>query len=284
MNVQITRNTTMLKPDVEVVQRFLDAYDESFGTVYGKNVIWLDEDKQLAKEERVEAIADDPQRGSLAIEHTLVEPFTGERRRIKGPLGAVFELLQADPSLLLREYYILLQADVDAVPSGADWNLTRGAVKSWLFGATSTLRSGSSEHIVPCPGFGLPLRVTKIHYGKGFEGQVHVTYEGAPDTFDDVVRERLRRKVGKLVHATQQDGTLVDYRVLMLELNCREKGYFGEIQRVLKALSPEFPDLHKIEEIWAVDTSEITAQFNRWIYARLWPNLSDIEAVLFAQW
>ncbi len=91
------------------VQRFLGAYDKHRGTAYGKDVSWLDQDKSQAQEERVEAIAHDPRRGSLAIEHTLVQPFEDERKRIKGPLGVVFEPLERDPSLVVPEHYIWIR-------------------------------------------------------------------------------------------------------------------------------------------------------------------------------
>ncbi len=105
-----------------VVQRFLEEYDTAKSTAYSKSVTWLDPDKSRAQAELVEAIAYDPARGWLAVEHTLIQPFEGEQDRIKGPLGHVFEPLEHDPALVVPEHYLLIGAHIDAVgavPKGA---------------------------------------------------------------------------------------------------------------------------------------------------------------------
>ncbi|MGD0130337.1 MAG: hypothetical protein ABSF46_33905 [Terriglobia bacterium] len=114
----------------EIVQRFLDAFDRAKDTRESTHVDWLDRDKARAQDERVEALAYDPERGWLAIEHTLVEPFIGERKRIKGPLGAIFEPLAADASLLVAEHFIVTEVLLQAVPKDVNRQLARSALKA----------------------------------------------------------------------------------------------------------------------------------------------------------
>ncbi len=167
------------------------------------------------------------------------------------------------------------KAPLDAIPGGIDRQQAHSAVKSWLLSARDALPMGFSEHTIPGLRFQLCLTVWK-NYIPGFEGRVHVTYCGMPDTFADVVKKALENKLDKLVK------TPADKRILLLEMNTRARTAW-EFQRNIAA-RPEFPALERIDEIWVLDTSEVPSELRRWLCMKVWPNPNDVDEGFCARW
>src|SRR5260370_27220728 len=64
------------KHDKDVIQRFVEAYNAEVQTSY-QVVAWPDEEDRAGK--AIDALAADGE-ATLAIEHTLLQPFAGERQ------------------------------------------------------------------------------------------------------------------------------------------------------------------------------------------------------------
>ncbi len=146
-------------------------------------------------------------------------------------------------------------------------------MRAWFLNAKDAFPIGCSEHTIPIPDSKAQLSVTVQNQEiSGYPGKVHVIYGGRPDTFSDVVRGALERKLGKLAKAlTEKQGEGQSCRRgLLLEQNRRDGGNFFDVQRFIREHRTEFPDLEKISEVWVADT------FDSWEYLQIWPNVNDI--------
>src|SRR5437588_11432592 len=107
-----------MKRDERLVRLFLEKYGRDSGQSYEIKEL---PDNVIRNLPAVEAIAKDRYGNSLAIEHTLVQPFMDERDDAQSFL-AVFAPLETDASLSVPEYDITLWVSVGAVPKGLGWN------------------------------------------------------------------------------------------------------------------------------------------------------------------
>jgi hypothetical protein len=90
----------------------------------------------------------------LAIEHTLVEPFEGQKADDQ-PFLAVFGRLHHSPELTVPNRLIEIVVPVGAIPKGIDWNAAGERVAEWFRGVRHEIPVGQSNHNVPNLGFDL---------------------------------------------------------------------------------------------------------------------------------
>lgn len=192
----------------------------------------------------IEAIALNTAGDRLAIEHTLIESFIGERADNDRFLKA-FGALEQDPDLLIDGYDITITMNVGAVPNGVPWTAITQKLKAWCALTFPGLPEDLSTHQVPDLGFPLDVTVDKTWLDEG-QAYVFVSRWMPKTSFEDVIRKALTAKLPKLIATTAAE------RILLVEKNAPPHSK-GSVRIALNALAPEFPDLQKAA-VWMIDT------------------------------
>lgn len=246
-----------MRRDQELVSLFLSGYNRLTGCAF-EVTEWPDEVERTNP--AVEAVASDPQGRRMAIEHTLTQPFVGERDDTQA-FRTVFLQLETNPSFRVPGDDIEVWPPVGAIPKGTDWQRMGTAVGKWFLRSARLFPEGDSVQSIGEVGLDLCVPVRKARHP---EGAVFVGRSGVPDTFEQVLEHALRRKLPKL------SATSADVRVLLLEKASLPRGY-AEVTRHVDRLRPSFPELSTIGEIWIVNTLEWEKSGSLW-FLKVWPN------------
>src|ERR1700739_78682 len=188
----------------------------------------------------------------LAMEHTIIEPFVGEKQDFAFFDRAFLEIEQ-DKALAVPERWTRV-----FVPAG----ILRGqsklaariaivdAVRSWLQRNRLLLPNGSSEHrlSVAVPGrkaldITLYIRVMPLPG----PGALHIRRQQMANSLGDVIDKALRKKLPKLVN------TMADKRILLLErqhMNLTPQHILREIEK----RRASFPELSGVDQVWFIET------------------------------
>lgn len=190
---------------------------------------------------------------TLAIEHTIIEPFVGDKQDFAFFSHAGFLSIENDKSLPVPRRFIQVFVPVDALNNHVhqDRDAIVESVHRWIKSNRLSLPHGDSEHRCPVtPRCELILTVKSVPLESGpssESGVLFVRRQQVNDSLSLVVKKALRDKLPKLVNAS------ADKRILLLErqhMNPDPKRIVEEIER----LRPSFPDLARVDEIWVVDT------------------------------
>jgi hypothetical protein len=137
-----------MRRDQQLVSHFLTAFNQRCGTSF-KVLRWPDVDNRQSP--AVEAVASDASGETVAIEHTLVQPFDGERidtdRFMK-----VFGKLEGCADLIKPGYNVDVIVRVGAIPKGIKWEIVAELVHEQIEKRILVLSDGSTEETIP----GLP--------------------------------------------------------------------------------------------------------------------------------
>src|SRR5262249_54964282 len=125
------------KRDIELVELLVEHLNSKWGTDYKVTALPDSEDRT---KKAVEAIATSRNGDSIAFEHTLIQPFVGDKADSQ-PLLKVFAPVEADPDCRLSEYDITVGVPVRAVAKG-DWAQLADELKIWLRNAKEALPEG----------------------------------------------------------------------------------------------------------------------------------------------
>jgi hypothetical protein len=194
-----------------------------------------------------------PNGKTLAIEHTLIEPFVKDKEDFAF-FAQAFLKIEDDESLVVPDRRIEVCVPVGTL-QGRRRAATREAmvnvVHQWIKNNRLNLQDG--EHQYPCPMAGIPgttnfeITLTIIFNTLKGPGQFNIRRQQIGNDFGDVVEKALRKKLPKL---TSQKA---DKRVLILErehMNLVPEQMLGEIRRQ----APAFPQLSAVDEIWILET------------------------------
>ena len=247
-----------MRRDTRLVELFLRGCNEASDETY-----WVSEwpDQSQRQTPAIEAVALNRDRMRLAIEHTLVQPFLGEKDDSQ-PFQAVFGPLERDSSLLIPNYDITLVVPVGAVPKGVRWNACAEATLDWFRRHKHALPDDLSRHVISNGPFKLEISVEKT-YIPGSKGSVCVMRSHMPETLAAVLRKVLHDKLPKLLH------TPADRRILLLEKDNLPRGYV-EIAKTIESLEAEFPKLVEVDAMWVVNTVAWESEGVVW-FLRIWP-------------
>ena len=69
---------------------------------------------------------------TLAIEHTLVEPFEGDRAELDRLLRVRFLAIEEDPALVHADRIAYVDIPTGPLPNGSDWQEVARSVHRWL--------------------------------------------------------------------------------------------------------------------------------------------------------
>ena len=250
---------------------FLSAYEND--TWKSASLDWVEEKQDGA----VEVIATRPDGVTLAVEHTLVQPFVGEKFDSEAFMTA-FGRIEKNPALVLPERNLDVVIPVQAIPKGYDWNDVGKDLLEWLVvNHAGAPQEGEVEHTVPVGRhrrngpllLKITLRTTSL---PGMAGNCLIARDKMPGDLDMVIEKALKTKVPKLVK------TAVDKRILLLE---REQIGLGDnqIYKEVVKLGPKFPELAKVDELWLVNTSILASE--GWSYFTLLDGRGLVELLSF---
>jgi len=253
----------------QLVQWFLDAYNHAHKENFRISSWPEDEDRNRPA---VEALAENG-RLSMAIEHTLVQPFQGERSD-----NAIFNRaiapLESDPTLIRPNLDVTITTEVGAVPKGANLIQVAKEIRDWLTANIEAIPEGISRHRVPNLPFSLEIVVEKVlDDTPGFPGSLFVMRSRPQDTFNLVLQKALDSKLPKLV------STRADLKVLLLERSDVLGGHFRFSAAIEEFFNGKNARLRP-DEIWLVNTVGLK-KYGALSFFDVWPDYR--KHVLFAK-
>jgi len=241
-----------MKPNREnvLIERFLSGYEDG---------LWVD--ATLTKPDEIDRVnpATDglatrkPDGKTLAIEHTIIEPFISDKQDFAFFSRAGFLSIENDEALPVPRRFIQVFVPVGALSNQAeqDRDTIVESVRRWIKSNRLSLPAGDSEHRCPVtPRYELILTVKSVPLESGpssESGILTVRRQSVDSSLSSVAEKALRDKLPKLVDAR------ADRRILLLErqhMNLDPNDIVKEIER----LRPSFSDLARVDEIWIVGT------------------------------
>lgn len=254
-----------------IIQMLLSACDN--GTWQHALLDWVEEKQDGA----VEVIATRTDGTRLGLEHTLIQPFVGEKFDSEVFMRA-FGRIEKNPALTLPERYLDVVIPVHAIPKGYHWDEVGQDLLNWLLvNHTAAPHEGQSLHVVPVAAtskngpLGLPITLRTMHL-PGMTGTCLIARDKMPGNLEAIVEKALRTKIPKLV------ATAVDKRILLLE---RDQIAIGnnKIYRQIVKLAPSFVDLARIDEIWIANTCSLASE--HWASFTLMDGRGLVELLIF---
>ena len=226
-----------------IIERFVSAYQECAWKE--SRIDWLDRTTDGA----VDALVTRQDGTTLAIEHTLIEPFVGDRQDFER--SKIFQSIERDPALRQVDRVVSVDVPRGALPMGEARSAIVTCMQRWLRSNLPQLAEGSGCQECAVEGHGItkPFVMNlyiKIIRSKGFVGGPLIRRWGETNV-EATVEKALNAKLPKLV------ATPADVRILLLERNqwsLSEARVWQEIQR----RAPDFPRLGEIDEVWFAET------------------------------
>lgn len=160
----------MARDDIQLVELFLSQYKDSEGDTYH-----LAERPGVAERNApaIEAVAVNERGRRLAVEHTLIQPFEGQKTDDL-PFLKGFERLELDKSLRVADRLIEVIPTAFAIPKGQNWESVGQRVYDWFKDARLNFADGESQHTIPNLSFELKVVVQTMDIS-GTEGVVSVS-------------------------------------------------------------------------------------------------------------
>jgi hypothetical protein len=234
---------------------------------------WVEEKTDGA----VEVIATGADGKRLALEHTLIQPFVGEKFDSEVFIRA-FGLIEKNPELIRPERNLDVIIPVQAIPKGYNWDEVGKDLLIWLLANHSAApQEGQSSHVVPVAAtskngpLALTITLRTMHLPR-MAGSCLISRDKMPGDLEAIVEKALRTKIPKLV------ATAADKRILLLERDQISLGD-NEIYRQIAKLAGSFPDLARIDEIWFANTSILASE--NWTYFTLLDGRGLVELLTF---
>jgi hypothetical protein len=227
--------------DKEIVNLFLAGYAGVAGTAFGSPVF---PDELVRDRPAVDAMAKDEFGTTVAIEHTTLEPFPGQKETLHERLEKVFEPMKRQPA---PGRNIMITVADTSVKRGQDWGQVARAVGNWFERIKNSLPPGWSYHLIPVLGAELHMVIDCTMGGDRGVISIMYAHPEMKEQFVDAVARSLEKKIQKLVDA------VADRRILLFQ---REWLAYSErdLDGALDALAPRFPGLGQVDEIWLVDS------------------------------
>jgi len=221
-------------------------------------------DQADRQREAVEAVATGTSGRTVAIEHTLLQDFPGERGDA-ARLRQAIQPLETDANIRLANADLLIVVAPFAVPDRVNWAAIAPAVSAYLSGIKDGLPEGWSQHAVPCDGFTLNMAIERTPDNlPGVPGAVFVARSWPQIPLADTVEIALKRKLGKLI-AQVADARILLLERLMIPMGCPPQ----TVGDAIEFLRANYPNLEQIDEIWVAYTGAWARENVVW-YRRAW--------------
>jgi hypothetical protein len=252
--------TTGVRPEDKLIDLFLTVYDDCS---------WVGALSEKVSPERtidggVEMLATRASDGRrLAIEHTLIEAFVGEKTDFHSHYKELAVRLQADESLQVAGLAITVEAPVNVLPRGSNWRGIIDDVSDWVRAEGRSWPEDKVLRDCRCPHHPdgrLTFQVHTTPLGDSTVKLVNVQRYGELRVWESV-EKALRGRGAKTGKPTKLARTEADTRLLILE---REQPgvHPKQIWEQVERLRPLLPDLAMVDEIWIADTATFSGEKN----------------------
>jgi hypothetical protein len=262
--------------DKDVIRHWLRLYNRLNGSTYQVES-WPDDD---SSKKHVDALCRDAEGRTLAIEHTLIEPYPGHKEDTARFLRTL-AVLENHPRLVQAGHMVIVTQAFGAIPKGIKWDEVPQQIIAQVAPILTTLPEGARIITVRSPKWSLDLRVSKrktASDGGNFStGRIH---PGEPGP--EIVLAALEKKIPKLAAAS------ADKRILLLEMDAVAGSVADQF-----ALVPDEPRvqawLSSIDEIWTGNTATLESDdtiFTDQIFPPLYEhaNFCSLELTTDAFW
>jgi hypothetical protein len=240
--VRLARWDETLDRDRHLITLFVREFNHWTKSAY-LIVSWPD--LETRNREAVDALARDKVGRELAIEHTLLQPFVGDREdavsflRVAGRLDRCAD--PAEPNWMIN-----LVFKVGAIPKRVDWTEVGQRLEQWFVAIRPLLSAGRAMYEVDALPFALTMTVIKSPLPNS-PGKLFVMRTMPEETVEAVLRTAPAAKVPKLVAMP------ADERVLLLEMDSPVRGY-REVGETIDSVRIDFPGLSSVSSIWIART------------------------------
>jgi hypothetical protein len=238
----------MAYTDKDVIKHWLRLRNRLTGGTYVVES-WPDDD---SSKQNIDALCRDLEGRTLAIEHTLIEPYLGHKEDTARFLKTL-AVLENHPDLVQKGYTVNVSQPVGAIPKGVNWNEVPQAMITQLALVLPNHPEGARGVTVSGPKWSLDLRVSKRRTSQNDPGTLLTSriYPGAPGP--ELMLAALEKKIPKLASAT------ADKKILLLE----KDAVAGTVEAQFDLLPGE-PRvqcwLDSIDEIWTVNTAGLESE------------------------
>jgi hypothetical protein len=240
---------TTPRPEDVFIEAFLSAYE---------NLSWADAEKDWVDRRidgGVEMLATRKSDGrTLAIEHTVAQPFVGEIQDFRAYFEPSFLKVEADKSLIVPDRWIQVFIPARTLDGHKKPSARAGiiqAVHDWIKNNRFSIADGQNDYqctVTGIPGTaGFEITLTVNAQELPGNGALHVRRQQVKNDFSEVIRAVMERKVTKLVAQP------ADKHVLILErqhMNLVPRQILGEVRKQ----AVNFPLMASVDEVWILET------------------------------
>jgi hypothetical protein len=246
------------KHDKYVIECWLRLYNCLNGTTFRVH----DCPDRDSSKKNVDAVCRDDAGRSLAIEHTLIQPFDGEKKDTARFMEALAPL-ENHPDLVLPGYLVMANQTVGAIPTGVDWTQIPEEVLKGLKSILPTLPDGVKKVKIAVSKWSAELQISKMQIGQSDPGKFLVGRRWPGDPGPELIVRALEKKVPKLSARTEEK------RILLLEQDAMAGSTDSQFERL-----PDDPFIKRllqlIDEVWLAMTACLRSD-NAIFTWQLWP-------------
>ncbi len=237
-------------PERPLIEMFLAGYEQ--GEWKGAKLNWVEETEENA----VEVIATRDDGKTLALEHTLIELFVGEKYDSTIFTEAFEPRIEKNPEFIISGRALNVMIPVGALVGVKDRDGAGEALLAWMRANHSSIPPAESEQTIMMGSVPLKVKFKSDDSGSSV-GYCWLARCDKPGNLDQIVEKAIKRKVPKLVR------TQANKRILLFQ---REHISMGdtEILALIETVAPQYPELAKVDEIWFANTSIMESE--GWVY------------------
>ena len=254
-------NTMKIYNDKDRIGFWVRLYNRLEGETYTVES-WPDDD---SSKKNIDAICRNAVGHTLALEHTLIEPFAGDKADAD-PFLKTLGVLENHPLLTLPGNMIMVSQAVGAIPRGVKWTEVPSAILGQLAPVLSTLPEGRHTLTIKGVRWTLDLNVSKTRTAPSAPGRFFTARVYPGDPGPELIIAALEKKIPKLAAAT------ADTKILLLEKDAAA----GTIEAQFEQL-PDEPRiqalLNSIDQIWGINSAALESEdviFTNQIYPSLY--------------
>jgi hypothetical protein len=210
---------------------------------------WPDDD---SSKKNIDALCRDGAGRTLALEHTLIEPYAGNKADLD-PFLKTLGALENHPLLNQQGYMIMVSQQVGAIPRGVKWTTLPQEIVPQLGAVLPGLSEGWHTVTVGGPKWALDLHVNKMKTSPEDPGKFLTARVYPGDAGPELMIAALERKAPKLAAA------VADKRILLLEKDAVASTVEAQFD-----LLPDEPRIQlllgSIDEIWTINTAGLESE------------------------
>ena len=234
--------------DKDVINHWLRLHNRLTDGTY-QVVSWPDDD---SSKKNVDALCHNSEGRTLAIEHTLIEPYPGHKEDTVRFLKTL-AVLENHAGLVQKGFFVNVAQPVGAIPKGIKWDEVPLAMIAQLAPVLPALPEGAQTLTVSGPKWSLDLRVSKMRTAPSDAGSFLTSRIYPGDPGPELMLAAMERKIPKLAAAS------ADKKILLLE----KDAVAGTVEAQFELL-PDEPKvqawLRSIDEIWTVNTAGLDSE------------------------